>query len=148
MLTVSIKLDDREVVNKINTLTSNISSFRQPFEKVGNDLLDLYGKKVFDTQGREIGDSWKPLSVATLQLRASRRGYYAKQPRTTNKILIWTGRLQDGFRKIVTSHRLVIENLVEYFKYHQLSQRKMLRITKKVIEIVEKRILEHITKGL
>lgn len=72
-------------------------------------------------------------------MRDKRYGHYKKTPRVTNKILVWTGNLQDGFRKKVTNTRLVVNNIVKYFKYNQ-GTRKMLAINKKVITITVKNI--------
>ncbi len=151
MTELRITLDDTEVVKKLNQLASDIKDFKEPFNDAGSQLLTFYGKDVFRSQGSEAGEPWRALSAATLKMRANRSGYYRNPPIATNKILIWTGRLQNGFRKTVERTRLVIDNTVEYFKYHQSAfgrpaQRKMLAITPKVITIVVDAINDYLVK--
>ena len=145
MLTISF--DDREFKSKINTLEKNVKSFKQPLEQVGSDLQEYYGRKVFNSQGAELGQKWKPLSRSTVMARQMRRGHYGKTPVETNKILVWTGKLRDGFKKKATSTRLIISNSVDYFKHHQIT-RPMLGITAEVINIVEKRIQSYLDKSI
>jgi len=148
MSEISFTLDDTQVKKKLNDLAKGVDNFEKPFNQIGDDLLDFYGNKVFSSQGSAIGERWRNLSPATLKLRANRQGYYSNPAITTDKILVWTGRLQRGFQKTVTKTKLIIENKVEYFKYHQAAkgrppQRKMLSINSKVIETVIKRINEY-----
>lgn len=141
---ISIKLDDRAVTKKIQSLQDGVKSYKKPLESVGTTLIDFYGGEVFETQGKALGESWKELSAGTLMARANRTGYYAQKPKVTGKILIWTGRLQAGFKKQVENTRLTISNTVSYFKHHQLGQRKMLGITKDVITDVVNELNDYI----
>lgn len=145
---ISFTISDINIRKKLNDLGREIKDFREPLNEIGDDLIDLYANKVFESSGTAIGNKWKDLGLLTLRARERRTGYYALTPRVTGKILIWTGRLQDGFRKTVDSTKLIIDNQVEYFKYHQLSQRKMLAITANVISIVNKRVNEYALKIL
>lgn len=135
---ISISLNDTKVAKTIDELGRGLQNFKKPLDEVGDTLMEHYGTTVFETQGRANGAAWRPLSAATLKLRAERRGYYAQAPKRTGKILIWTGKLQEGFKKAVSSSKLVISNNVEYFKYHQINSRPMLAITSEVItKVVE-----------
>jgi len=147
MLTFTI--DDTMVKKKLNKVVKGFSDYTKAFDNAGKDLLGFYSKDVFNSQGKDAGEAWRGLSSATLFMRANRRGYYKQSPKTTNKILIWTGRLQDGFKKEVRKDRLRIYNTVPYFKYHQSGsgkapQRRMLAISNKVVEKVEKAFLEYV----
>lgn len=146
-----ITLDDTEVKKKLNQLASGVSDFKKPFSEAGDKLLDFYGKDVFKTQGQLAGEPWRKLSAATLKMREQRQGHYRKTPIVRDKILIWTGTLQKGFRKTVTKTKLMIDNTVDYFKYHQQStgrppQRKMLHINAKVITMVVESINDYLEK--
>jgi phage gpG-like protein len=147
MSEIKISFDDKEFRRKIDSLDKSVKNFKQPLEEIGSELQDYYGRKVFNTQGAELGQRWKPLSASTVLARQMRRGHYAKVPRETNKILVWTGNLQDGFKKKVTSTRLVISNAVNYFKYNQLT-RPMLGITNTVIKTVEDKINDYLKKSI
>jgi len=145
-LTITVR--DQAVQRRLQTLQAGLVSYREPLTKSGTDLIDFYGKKVFETQGRAMeGRRWKPHAIATLKLRADRRGHYAKPPVSTNKILIWTGKLMRGFRKRVTRKRLTIDNPVPYFKHLQ-GERPMLGINDEVKDKVADRFIDYIKKIL
>lgn len=134
-------------------MQGSLKSYKKPLEDAGEEMLEVYSQKVFKTRGRAVGDSWKPLSAATLKLRSERRGYYSQPPKKQGQPLVWTGRLQEGFRKTVSKTRLVIDNTVDYFKFHQRSrgkppQRKMLGLTKDIILIVMENIQKHVNKAI
>lgn len=153
MTELRITLDDTEVRKKLNQMAGDLNDFKESFRQAGDELLDYFGKMVFESQGKESGEPWRALSATTLKMRDSRSGYYANPPITTNKILIWTGRLKKGFFKTVERTRLTIGNTVDYFKYHQRAigwppQRKMLTINSKVIEIVVNAINEYLIKSV
>ena len=135
-MSLRFSLDATQVEKKIDSMTKGLKDFREPLDNAGGDLLKFFGDTVFQSQGAEAGATWKRLAQSTLYARAHRIGYYANTPITLGKILIWTGRLMRGFEKAVTKTTLIIRNGVDYFKYHQLSQRKMLTINSKVITIV------------
>jgi len=146
MSDLTFTIDDKEVIKKMSDLTKGVKDFKQPLNEAGDKLLSYYGDDVFASQGALIGGTqWKKLSPATLKARAYGQGHYAKPAIATNMILVWTGTLKKGFRKAVTSTKLVIDNTVEYFKYNQKT-RKMLDINAKVIEIAIKSIYEYIEK--
>lgn len=144
-MNMRIRLDDTEVTKKLNDLTSGLKDFSVPFREAGDDILDYVKKEVFPSQGIALGDKWKPLAPSTLFARAHRQGHYAKSPVETNKILIWTGKLREGFFKTVARKRLEIDNSVEYYDYHQKAsgmppQRRMLAVNSRIITMVMERI--------
>ena len=145
MVDITFKINDVEVRKKLKKLNRKSGSLKEPLTEVGDDLLQFYGKDVFEFKGKKLGETWKSLSPATLKLRRERRLHYANAPAATNKILIWTGNLRDGFIKKVTRTTLTIKNTVSYFKFHQLGTRKagrrrMLGINKEVITRVVKKL--------
>lgn len=147
-------MDSQEVERKIKNLQIGVKNFSKPLNKIGNDLLEIYSEDVFKTQGRTIDRTWKPLSVTTLFARSQRQGYYRNAGGGTQP-LIWTKRLQKGFRKKVTSDKLVIDNPIPYFKHHQAPtrpgrppRRQMLRLTSKIINGIMKSLNQFIIKSL
>lgn len=153
MSDLTITLDDTQVTKKLNQLANDLKNYNVPFTQAGDELLDYFGNKVFDSQGKESGEPWRALSPATLKMRQAKFGHYRKPPIATDKILIWTGALKRGFFKTVQNTRLTIGNTVDYFKYHQKAggnppQRKMLTINSKVIKTVVNAINEYIIKSI
>lgn len=148
---ISIKLDDKEVKKKLGNLQTGLKSYKTPLETIGTTLIDIYGNKVFKTQGKELGSPWKGLSASTLEARARRSGYYSNPPKERGKILIWTGRLQESFRKKAEALRLTIDNTDKKFKHHQLGsgrtpQRPMLGITKDITSKIVDSLNDYIKK--
>lgn len=153
-MNLTFSFDTTQVEKKFKEISRAASDMRKPFTKAGDDLISYYGKEVFDSNGAELGERWRNLAAATLMMRANRERYYANTPITTNRTLIWTGRLQKGFKKQATSEKLRIFNDVEYFKYHQQGsgrkppQRRMLGLTSKVVTKVIDRVFEHVDNAV
>lgn len=143
---IKITVDSKNVDRKLARIAVGLQDLRPAFNNIGDELTaDFFGKKVFDAQGAESGGRWKSLSPRTLQARANRTGHYAKSPVATNKILVWTGALQKGFRRTVKAMSLRISNLVDYFKYNQ-PNRPMLSEGKGVLAIITKHMNRYIQK--
>lgn len=147
---ITFSLDDTRVKMRLSKMHKGVKSFKKPFNSSGTELLQFFGDEVFATQGSAVGESWRTLALSTLQARADRRGHYAKQPVATNKILVWTGTLQKGFKKQVTAQMLRIYNTVRYFKYHQQRggsppQRRMLAINREVITKVMRHVRRYVS---
>lgn len=149
---IKISLESKRVVKTLSNLTKEIRDFRRPLETLGIDLLQFYGGEVFTTQGGAINQSWKRLADSTLLARARRSGYYKQAPASNAQTLVWTGRLQRGFKKEVSTTKLRIFNPVPYFKYHQQGgkapKRAMLAITPKVVDKAVSTIEEFIEKSI
>lgn len=149
---IEIIFDASKLKVTMSKMAEKVKDYSQPFEKAGNDLIDYFGKDVFDSQGEQsTGLGWRRLAESTLYMRANHYGYYANRAEREDHILVWTGRLRRGFVKRVDQTHLVIGNNVEYFPYHQLGggrlpQRKMLTLNRAVVATIKTRIEEHIEK--
>lgn len=133
----TVKIDDDRVRRKLGQISSGVRDFSKPLNQASDKLLIFFGEDVFETQGRAISQSWRALAESTLRARSRRTGYYAQPPIETNKKLVWTGRLKQGFQKQVEKFRSTISNNVKYFRYNQ-DTRPMLAVTDKVTAIVRK----------
>ena len=150
MAQFSFKVDDTKVTKKMSALAKGVKDFSEPLNEAGEEMLELYGKKTFMDQGA-TGEPWRKLSAATLMMREKRVGYYKQAPVAQGKTLIWTGALMNGFSKTVNSVRLMVENTVPYFEYHQARggktpQRRMLYLNSKIINIVVQKVVKHTEK--
>lgn len=145
---ISIKVNDKEVTKLFRKIEVGTASFREPLTNASDELIDkFFGKKVFETEGAATGSRWQALRAKTLQMRARRYGHYKKAPVATNKMMIWTGALQKGFKKTVTAFKSVIENRTSYFKYTE-QKRPVFRINSEVINIITKHFLNYFKKIL
>lgn len=136
---LTFTFDDAKVQKKLSGMSRGFSDFKKPLDHLGDIFLDFYGITVFETQGGAIAEPWRALAMSTVRARQRRRGYYAKNPIRTDKILIWTGDLQHAMKKEVTPLKLRIYNDDPKFKYHQTPgkkppQRRMLKLTSTNIE--------------
>lgn len=148
MVTISFKLDDRDLRKKIQALEKlDRTGIKKALDDTGDDLVKYFGDDVFRKQGVG-GERWKALAPSTLMARAHGWGYYAQTPIARGKILIWTGRLKSGFQKVVKTSSLIIKNTVDYFKYHQLGKRRILIIDTKVIQTTVKNFEKYIKKAI
>ena len=149
---INISFESRSVQKTLSNLTKEIRDFRRPLDTLGVDLLQFYGGEVFTTQGGAINQSWKRLADSTLLARARRSGYYRQAPASNAQTLVWTGRMQKGFKKEVSTTKLRIFNPVPYFKYHQKGgkapKRAMLAITPQVVNKAASTIEEFIEKSI
>lgn len=148
MATLSFTINDTQVKKRLSKLAGGIKDFRVPFKNAEKRLMPYFQETVFESQGRVLGESWRALAESTLRARAARSGYYRAPPIATGKILIWTGRLQKGFRSDIERRSLRIFNQVPYFKYHQRGQRKMLAINKSVTLMVQAEIEKYVQRLL
>lgn len=151
---ISIEFDTRKLDQKLAGLDSVVKNAQPIFEDIGNDLITYYGNEVFTSGGAALkGGGWRSLANATIEARTKRTGYYKQAPIATGKILIWTGRLMNGFKKEASRVQLRIHNIVSYFKYHQkgggrLPKREMLAITPRTIKTVNDKFREAINKKI
>lgn len=139
------KTDFSDVTRKFNKIADKLGDLKEPFNTIGDDIIEYVGEKNFDAEGSKLGSRWSPLAASTLQSRARGYGHYAQSPKATNKILIWTGKLQEGFTKSVTAIQLKIENTVGYFKY-AAQKRPMLGINSDILKIIEDNVNKFLIK--
>lgn len=142
-MAITVSIDVSGAQDKIRKIKEGLADLTDPFEQSGEEIIELYGEKNFKEQGGALGMRWKSLSARTLLARQNRTGHYANPPIETDKILIWTGALKSGFKKIVEKTTLIVENTVVYFKFNQGS-RTMIKATRDVIDIVSKYVIDHL----
>lgn len=148
MAELTFELDTRKIEKKLDILAKSISDFSPVFSSSGDDLVEYFSNDVVFAQGQKSGGRWKDWSPTTLKLRANRSGYYRAPPERTDMILVWTGRLRRGFKKIATKTYLRVYNIVEYFKYHQAGGRPILDINAEVVGMVMRRAENYIRRIL
>lgn len=145
-VSISIKVDDKEVQKMFTNIKSGVSSFKEPLTGASEELSQkFFGDKVFQTSGAAVGNRWAPLAASTLQARARRTGHYKNAPITTSKIMIWTGALKSGFKNTVTAFKAVITNKVKYFKFTE-QKRAVFGINAEVINIITKHFEKYLKK--
>lgn len=107
-------------------------------KKIGMDLTKTFSGPVFETRGKEIGESWE-----------SRTKSYPWP------ILEKTGRMRKGFKFNADDSSVEIYNIADYFVYHQsreprrkLPRRVMMKLAEKQKNMIIKRFHETFIKKL
>ena len=102
---------DVQLSRRLLFLSDAIKDWTEAFEDTASYLLEVFGDAVFESEGREIGEAWLPLSswyAVTKQARYPGSG-----------LLVATGLMKESFNALIQPNQLQIINQVDYFKYHQ-----------------------------
>ena len=127
----------QQLVRQFKGISMAGKNFTSAFKKIGRDLTDTFSGPVFDTEGAEIGEKWK-----------TGPKYHG---------LVRTGKMRKSFRFKAGKDYVIVDNIVDYFKFHQsirprykLPRRIMMKIDDKRKVNIMKRLHKHIfrTYGL
>jgi phage gpG-like protein len=128
-------------------MASSMQDMSYPFGQSAEMLKHTFAVDVFDTQGAAIGETWKPLSPATVAAKARTYGQTAP--------LIATGNMRASFTTEVAPDYAIVANQAEYFKYHQSNQprkkiprRPMMALTNELKEQIVKFFQLHIQASM
>lgn len=88
-----------------------LSHMKPALSSVGDYLLQVFGRDVFETEGAIYGKSWAALDP--------RYSLGKSQTYPGRGILERTGRLRHGFKALATETYLLVSNPTPYGKYHQ-----------------------------
>lgn len=131
----------KDLLDKLRRFEFDLNDWSDELTGIGDELIDLFGRKSFSTSGGAIGESWNNL----------RPGYelWKAKHYPGRGILQRTGELQKGFRKKVSPKQLEIVNVVGYAKFHQFGTSKM--AARKLVvanPFIRNRIAKGFAKGL
>lgn len=101
----------KQISRRLRIAGKGFEDFKKPFEKTGKYLRDFIKSDVFETRGRVIGESWKPLS--------KKYAIWKSQHYPGKGILEATGKMKEGFKYKAGKQEVVVGSVVDYFKYHQ-----------------------------
>ena len=102
---------DKAISRRLRIAGAGFKDFRKPFNKTGKYLRDFIKGDVFETRGRTIGETWKPLN--------KKYASWKSQHYPGKGILEATGKMKSGFKYKAGRQEVVIGNIVDYFRYHQ-----------------------------
>lgn len=114
---IRIKVDSSKIDGVVASLNKGFDDFRPLLKDISKVQLDS-ADEAFKTRGKNIGQPWERLKVATIRqkLRIGKN----------IDILQRSGTMRKSFRvSKITKNELEIENTIKYFKYHQLGTKKM-----------------------
>lgn len=127
---------DTQLIRRLQGVEIGMKNFSPEFKKTGDLLLKTF-RENFKSEGRDIGEPWKPLKPETL-IQKQRLGF-------APDILVRTGALKGGFKARPSQFEVVVSNLVDYFSYHQsnrprnkLPRRIMMKIDEKRKQMIVK----------
>lgn len=125
MYALEFQIDGEKALSRVLRITGEaISDMKPAMAQIGQVVRESAIDNI-ESQGSEGGGKWKPLSQRTVEMRRRGQGYYARSGvgGPTGPILVWTGRLKDGFRSTPEDKAVTIDNPVPYFKHHQAKER-------------------------
>jgi len=139
---------ETELARKLVGVSEDLKNWYPEFRKTGELLLKTF-RDNFDTQGKELGVMWQPLSESTIAEK-KRLGY----PLTP---LIRSGLMRRSFQSDPGNKQVIVFNPMDYFQYHQSRQarthiprRIMMKIDEKrkqlIVKIFQKSIEDTLQK--
>lgn len=102
---------DKQISRRLRIVAKGMKDFKKPFNKTGKYLKDFIKGNVFETRGRIIGESWKPLN--------KKYAIWKSKHYPGKGILEATGNMRKGFVYKAGKQEVVVGNIVDYFRYHQ-----------------------------
>ena len=106
-------------------------------------IRDFIKEDVFETQGRIIGETWKPLN--------KKYAIWKSKHYPGKGILEATGKMKSGFKYEAGKQSVVVGNVVDYFKFHQSNKPRTKmprRISMKLNESNKQRIVKFFHEDL
>lgn len=112
MLTIRWEIEgEAQLVRRFQGIRAEMADWSPAFAQTAAELKRVFSNDVFQTQGRAIGESWRPLSPR-YAARKSRR-YPGKGT------LEASGKMRNSFQTMFKPDMAAVWNSVAYFQYHQ-----------------------------
>jgi phage gpG-like protein len=105
---------EKQLSRRLLIMSDSVKDWTPAFRQTAQDLKNIFSNDVFNTQGRAIQESWKPLSRAY--------AYQKAQKYPGKGILEATGKMRKSFQSIFKPDYAEVWNSIYYFKYHQSNQ--------------------------
>ena len=125
---------EKQLVRNFRGVKNAVKDWKPAMKKIGVDLTDCFSGPVFETRGREIGESWTK-----------------RKDNLPHPILEKTGKMRKSFKYKSDKDSVEISNTTDYFKYHQ-SNKPRRKIPRRILmKLDEKRknvIMKHLHKYL
>lgn len=116
---------EQQLLRNLRGVKEAMGDWGPAFRKTAKELKDIFANDVFQTEGREIGERWKPLKPQYLAQKRA-QGY----PSTP---LIKTGKMKRAFKSMFDPNSATIWNAAQYFKYHQSNKPRSSNLPRRVM---------------
>lgn len=134
---------EQQLSRVLRGIGDGIKDWRPAFEEAAADLVKVFANDVFNTEGKAIQESWRPLRARYLKQKV-KQGY-------PPDILVKTGKMQKSFQSLFKGDYAEVWNSAAYFKYHQsksprssnLPRRVMLKLGEQQKQMVVKVFHQH-----
>jgi phage gpG-like protein len=125
----------------LDKLSGIINNLEPELVDVGTWLMGFLQVDVFDTEGGAISAPWQALS--------SPYSFYKSKNYPGRAILEASGEMRKGYALMTTTQYAIVENTVEYAKYHQsgtsrLPQRMLVNVTDELKRTVGQKFADHL----
>ena len=114
---------DVQLARKLKNLGGRVKDFRPEFKKSTDFLTGFFGGKVFDSEGRVLGEKW-----------VGGPSYHKLQR---------TGRMRRSFKARVKRLSGEVYNATDYFKYHQSKQPRR-RLPRRIMMLLTNQLKDKI----
>lgn len=138
---------EQQLLRNLRGIRESMRDWKPAYTQAAKELKSIFESDVFETKGRAINTTWKPLSPKYLAQK--RREGYPPDP------LIRTGEMQKSFKGRVSTDYAEISNTANYFKYHQskaarkkIPRRIMMKLGNDQKELVVKIFHTHFVKKI
>jgi len=126
MSDITVKIDDKGLLNLINLMKKKALNMATPFKKASL-IMHADVMKRFEGESDEKGTHWRPIMLTkqTMKRRKmlTKRGT-VKKGRTSLKILQDTGRLKNSIRPYSNAFGAEVKTNVEYAAAHNYGDKK------------------------
>jgi phage gpG-like protein len=142
MISFSVQVTgDQQALRRLRKAGVDVRDFTKELRQAGDELLDVYGNQVFETEGQIVGERWAPLNP---RYQARKQNTY--RGRGT---LERTGRLRRSFRAQSGKDTLFLDNPTPYLKYHQFGTSRLpARVIYKLADRQTRKIVDILSDGL
>lgn len=143
MLNIEISIEGgAELEQRLNKLGSSLQDWKPELDIIGQDLVNFFSSKPFETQGEAVGENWPDLEPKYADEK------HKEYPGTP--VLIRTGLMSKSFGFRSSSLGLELFNSTDYFRNHQegigVPQRIMTKFDDQRIEAIKKVIVAGLQK--
>jgi phage gpG-like protein len=115
----------QQLSRRLQGVREGMGDWTNAFKQAADELKKIFANDVFSTQGKAIGESWKPLKPQYLAQKLA-QGYPADT-------LVRTGAMKAAFASLVKPDSAEVWNAIAYFKYHQSRQPRKSNLPRRVM---------------
>lgn len=113
-LLISVKIEgDQIVARRLRAIGNGINDLSLAMRDIGKEAIGYYASH-FAYKGSPYGESWPDYSIQYKKWKEKHSKSGSAYP-----MLVFSGKMQEGFFATTTNSSVTIDNHMPYYKYHQ-----------------------------